>query len=293
MIRYEPGGSEQALRQRCPEPSDQGTRHRVQGTTTCLGWRSDTLEIIQRQIDLAADHGLLFWAFCWYYHAGPHGVESDSKHTGLCLFLQAPNRHRLRSCLLVANHDPYRLQRPEDWHRVARHWVPLFKEPEHLRLNGSPMVIVFNPRDVTADAVRIVNETPESVGLPKLAWVGCGTEWPEVFVASTHDHVNSGWMKGWQERPIERLYEFHQAAWKSRPGQPHIPCVSVGWDRRPWETAQKGSWYYTGNTPEKWKAHVRELIAWMANHPDQITPERYAVIYAWNGLGEGGYLVPT
>ena len=29
------------------------------------GWRDDSLEAMERQIDLAADHGLAFFAFCW------------------------------------------------------------------------------------------------------------------------------------------------------------------------------------------------------------------------------------
>ena len=30
------------------------------------GWRDDSPDIMKRQIDLAADHGLAFFAFCWY-----------------------------------------------------------------------------------------------------------------------------------------------------------------------------------------------------------------------------------
>lgn len=100
-------------------------------------------------------------------------------------------------------------------------------------------------------------------------------------------------MKGWQEYPIERLYQLHRESWAGSRELPRIPCVSVGWDPRPWENAQRGSWYYTGRTPEKFAAHLRELVSWMDTHPEQCTPERYAVVFAWNELGEGGWLVPT
>ena len=31
------------------------------------GWKDDTIEIMQKQIDYCADHGIAFWSFCWYY----------------------------------------------------------------------------------------------------------------------------------------------------------------------------------------------------------------------------------
>jgi hypothetical protein len=31
------------------------------------GWRDDTPAVMERQIDLAADHGIAFFAFCWYH----------------------------------------------------------------------------------------------------------------------------------------------------------------------------------------------------------------------------------
>jgi hypothetical protein len=34
------------------------------------GWKDDTVEIMQRQIDYCADHGIAFWSFCWYYPEG-------------------------------------------------------------------------------------------------------------------------------------------------------------------------------------------------------------------------------
>ncbi|MCX7819414.1 MAG: glycoside hydrolase family 99-like domain-containing protein [Kiritimatiellae bacterium] len=257
------------------------------------GWRSDTAAIMQRQIDLAADHGLSFWAFCWYFHPEPSAVAADPKHTGLRLYLAAPNRARMGFCLLVANHDSYQLRTLENWRSAAAHWVPLFREPGHVTLGGRPMVIVFNPSDALPEGLAAVEQAARAAGLPGVAWVGCAPRLPPVFAASTRYNVNGGWMKGWQEMPIERLYQLHRESWAGTPAQPHIPCVSVGWDRRPWETAAKGSWYYTGGMPDKFAAHLRELIAWMDAHPEQCTAERYAVVFAWNELGEGGWLVPT
>ena len=38
---------------------------------------------------------------------------------------------------------------------------------------------------------------------------------------------------------------------------------------------------------------MREAIRWMDEHPEQTTAERIVLVYAWNELGEGGYICPT
>jgi hypothetical protein len=43
------------------------------------GWRDDKLEIMERQIDLAADHGIAFFAFCWYWNMPTLSVGWDKR----------------------------------------------------------------------------------------------------------------------------------------------------------------------------------------------------------------------
>ncbi len=50
------------------------------------GWRADSLAIMERQIDLAADHGIAFFAFCWYWQDNGQAINKaaireDPKHT--------------------------------------------------------------------------------------------------------------------------------------------------------------------------------------------------------------------
>ncbi|NLN59074.1 MAG: hypothetical protein GX151_14415 [Gammaproteobacteria bacterium] len=46
-------------------------------------------------------------------------------------------------------------------------------------------------------------------------------------------------------------------------------------------------------TPEQFEEFLRSAIVWMDQNPEQTTRERLITLYAWNELGEGGYLVPT
>ncbi|HJW97340.1 MAG TPA: hypothetical protein VJ485_04225, partial [archaeon] len=71
------------------------------------GWHDDTVAIMEQQIDLAADHGISFFAFDWYWEddGGPiniPGIESEPINQGLQLYLQASNKNRLKFCLMIA-----------------------------------------------------------------------------------------------------------------------------------------------------------------------------------------------
>ena len=94
-----------------------------------MGRRDDRLEIVERQIDLAADHGFAFFAFCWYWHGTQKEVDADPKHTGLELFLKARNNRRMKFCLLVANHQGYLIGDAQNWKQAAEYWMPYLTHP--------------------------------------------------------------------------------------------------------------------------------------------------------------------
>jgi hypothetical protein len=108
-------------------------------------WRDDSLPVVEEQIACAADHGLSFFAFDWYWPEGPE--KETPLNTGLKLYLQAGNKPRLEFCLLVANHGGFRID-PADWDTVTDLWVRLFKEPTHVKVEGRPLLILFTAREL-------------------------------------------------------------------------------------------------------------------------------------------------
>lgn len=69
------------------------------GRTPVWGWREDTPGVLERQIDLAADHGLAFFAYCWYFKDS----KGQGARSGDDLSVQAAGRlERLR----VGQHEP-------------------------------------------------------------------------------------------------------------------------------------------------------------------------------------------
>ncbi len=94
------------------------------GGTPVWGWRDDTQELMERQIDLAADNGISYFSFCWYWkdNKGPINVpaiEEDSKHLPMQMFMKVKNNARMEFCLLVANHSGFEIVGEEAWKQAA------------------------------------------------------------------------------------------------------------------------------------------------------------------------------
>jgi len=262
------------------------------------GWRDDSLAIMERQIDLAADHGIAFFAICWYWNRDPHKVEQDPKHTGLQLFLKARNNHRLKFCLLVANHQGFLLQNADEWQKAAEGWLPYWKHPQHVTVGGKPLVIIFNPGNGDREGLARVQDLARQAGLPGVAVAGCGGGDPQRgFTCTTHYNIVPGYAAGSEAHKFSELVQAHQRAWRGSRELPYMPTLSVGWDKRPWEgdrgLGQTPGWYFTDRTPAQLAGGVESAIAWMNEHPEQTTAERIVLLYAWNEFGEGGYLAPT
>lgn len=262
------------------------------------GWRDDSLAIMERQIDLAADHGIAFFAICWYWNKDPQKIEQDPKHTGLNLFLKAKNNHRLKFCLLVANHAGFLFDGADDWAMAAEGWLPYFKHPQHVTVDGKPLVLIFNPRNGDKDGLARVQAIVRKAGLPGAAIAACGGGDAKLgFTHATHYNIVPGYAGTSEARKYAELVEAHQRAWRGSRDQPYMPTLSVGWDKRPWEgdrgLGQKPGWYFPDRTPAQLAAGLESAIAWMDQHPDQTVAERIVLLYAWNEFGEGGYLAPT
>jgi len=262
------------------------------------GWRDDTLEIMERQIDLAADHGIAFFAFCWYWNKDQEKLDKQFMHTGLQLYLKAKNNRRLKFCLLVANHQGFLFQGADEWGKAAEQWLPYFKHPQHVTVDGKPLVIIFNADNGDKGGFMEVQAAARKAGLPGVAIAGCSGGKPEIgFTHTTHYNIIPGYAAKPGARRYTELIEAHQRAWHGSREQPYMPTLSVGWDKRPWEgprgLGQVAGSYYPDRTPEQFVTALESAIEWMDRHPDQTTAERIVLLYAWNEFGEGGYLAPT
>jgi hypothetical protein len=277
------------------------------------GWKSDTVEIMQQQIDLCADHDIAFWAFDWYYPEGKN--KTTPLNNALELYLKAPNCRRLKFCLLVANHEGFRIG-PKDWDACCEKWIELFQKPTHLRLDDQPLLIFFSPDELKKafgsptevrkafDSLRTKAAKAGMTGVSIAACTGPGGQLDEFtksgYTLLTGYNYSMGWQNGSSAKPFQTLIDGNQQLFKQfaeKTPLPYAPVITVGWDRRPWEQGkqppEKMSVWYTDRTPKLVEDFIRVGVRWMDEHPNKTTRQRLMLLYAWNENGEGGYLTPT
>ena len=114
-------------------------------------------KVFQRKIEAAAVSGITHFIFDWYWYDGApflnHGLESG--------YLGAPNKDRIKFCLMWANHDWYNLmparllERPPqllypgaydaaEFARVTDYIVSrYFREPSYFRIDGAPYFSIY------------------------------------------------------------------------------------------------------------------------------------------------------
>lgn len=259
------------------------------------GWRDDKLEIMEKQIDIAAKNGIDFFSFCWYWRNDNSNIDTtkinkDPLHTSIELFKKSANKRRMKFSLLIANHQGSRIKTKKDWLDAVDFWTKhYFNDSQYLKIDGKPVITIF--------ASHSVNEFIPAIR----KYIKEHTPYKDLFILSNkyyNTDSNYDALSWYNIREIEPGYSEERnyktlmnntiKTWKATDTNICVaPCVMVNWDRRPWETTTKGL-YYTGRTPKLFREQLKAafLFTYQQHH-------RIIMIYAWNELGEGGYLIPT
>lgn len=269
------------------------------------GWRDDSLTIMERQIDLAADHGIDFFMFCWYWSNDKEGIakekiDNSSLHKCIDLYLRASNRERLKFGILIANHNGAEILGDENWTSPIKYLAKYLGHEQYIKIDNKPYLSIFNANGLDQQGREIMQQTAVNEKLGNLSIVACGSS-PNSKGNEYRSHYNAipvGDNEGEPEKDYTHLIEVTEKEWVVSK-QPYIPTVSVGWDPRPWDDMKSNGikngngWYYVNNTPEKFKGSLLRAAEWIEANPEATVKERMVMIYAWNEFGEGGYLVPN
>jgi hypothetical protein len=274
-----------------------------------LGWYHEgDPEVADWHIKWAVEHGITFFAYDWYWSQGARQLE-HALHDG---YFKARYRHLLKFCLLWANHNAPRTSSLEDCVAVTRYWIELyFRRPEHLTIDGKPVMIIFSPHrlteDLTSDGVKRAFEAMRAecqrAGLKGLHLVACVGDVGGARQAATegYDAVTAyNWpslgMTGGSGMyaPFEALLGGYRRHWEHLLGQSPIPLsplpICGGWDSRPWHG--DNNLVRFGRTPELFKRHLQDAEQLLETRNPKLGTRNLVLIEAWNEWGEGSYIEP-
>lgn len=258
------------------------------------GWRDDDIRIMERQIDLAAKNGIDFFVFCWYWKRDRNGNVSDAQvkalphHTSMKLFMQARNRHKMKFALLVCDHSGEVIEDQNSWNSLMEYLSrEYFCDSQYLRFDNKPYICFFQgSANAYLDGMRT---TAQACGIEDLIMASCNYHVPDSkFDVTTfyNETIETG--KTREARPYSELVSRTEYYWPYQPVN-SIPSCIVGWDKRPW-FEKEDFIYYNEKTPELFCQFLKDAVDYTYKRKPQYPA---IMIFAWNELGEGGYLVPT
>lgn len=114
-------------------------------------------QVMAKKIEAAADHGVDFFIFDWYYYDDGAYLERGVEQG----FMGAPNNARLKFCCMWANHDWINIHpcgrsfgrelmypgkvTPETFRRMARLLIErYFSHPSHFAVDGCPYFSIYD-----------------------------------------------------------------------------------------------------------------------------------------------------
>lgn len=279
------------------------------------GWITSSQRIMNEQINLAANSGLSFFSFCWYYN-GKNKYKNEPLNRSLGLYLKSPNNSKLKYSLLVANHSGFEIG-PDDWAMVTKEWVSQFKSNRYLTVDGKPIITFFSLGSLvnkfqTVDKVKeALNDFRQQAihsGLKGVSIaislspnekdinlaVACGFD-----VITGYNYHDAGLKSDKRVVPIEFMQKAEVAIWNQfshLSSLPYIPVTTLNWDPRPWANSNNNystAPYFKGFSNVSIYNSVLSCKSWIKNNSKNTVKERIGIIYAWNEYGEGAYLTPT
>jgi hypothetical protein len=259
-------------------------------------------EIRDRQAELAGSHGIEGFCYWHYWFNGIRLLERPFEEVLLS------GRPEFPFCLAWANESWSRrwlgdttdvLQAQaysaSDDRAHAQWLVRAFTDPRYMRVDGRPLLLVYNPGDLPVpDATTMVfREECVRHGLPDPFLVGISShyeaDWRRCgFDANLAFEPQLGLLPGLLEDGLGIDYARARQRMLSQPHDyPRIPCVVVSWDNTP----RRGTdgIVFLNATPDAFEAGLRDAVISVSNEPAE---RRLVFLNAWNEWAEGNHLEP-
>ncbi len=238
----------------------------------------------------------------------------------LDLYLSSNHRMDINYCLvLLAGGEgmkgDYHLGSKDEWPATSDYLVQRFSDANYQKVLGKrPLVYFFETenwmplwgsRDAVRGAWKLLADkcAAKGLGRPYVAGMvfdpGTGERLlDEQGLDAISAYANPGGNDS-KEQPYTALAAQNRWFWNAcaATGRHFIPTVNAGWDFRPeknhgFSYRNADADWFTPPTPAELAGHLQSAIDWVAKHGD-LCEANAVIVYAWNEINEGGWLVPT
>lgn len=281
---------------------------------------------VDREIVMAAEHAVDFFAILWYYPvpgAVPHEANAQRLNRGLDCFVRSPEAHRLGFIIEYCNHDLFAATTDQQWRACIDTWLAAWRHPSALQVGKRRVFKIHdaagfyrqNGSDLGRAEARLrqLREAARQAGLGELL-IGGGIMSrsaiaPKSTVARLFDFTST-YMSipptdiCDEDQPYRLLADEAREARARHASDPipWVPYLAAGWNPRPWTHAKADPnhrRFFTFPTRSEWTAELKSIRDDFEKYPQLGLPlpgggrQRVFTIYAWNEYGEGGIVAPT
>ena len=273
-----------------------------------VSWPAQTQATMDAEITAAVQAGLGFWAFDSYRPTDPETVA-------LTLYLSSTLRGQIKFCM-VGQLTNWNLDDGPPYAAGAARDVLMFTQAGYVTvLGGRPLYFLLDaagtPAQQTA-AITWLRAQAAAQGSPNpyVVWLSAANvaEYDNTAVAQAAGADAAGSnaspeLNG-SAQNYEQLVAAAESDWFARRtrAMPMIPTAMAGWDQRPAVATPEPYYqipsgvtitnYYEPGTPPAIAAHVANMLDFIEANPAQV-PANVGLIYAWNEVVEGGWIMPT
>lgn len=240
-----------------------------------------TEEIIKKEIEYASNYGIDYFAFCWYPHNS--GLDIARK-----LYLNI-KQNDVKWCLILGT-NPFKFN-DADW------LVNEFSKENYLKINGRPVIYLFNINEELLDIVNYIREKCFKV---KPYFVGLVWNYEQAKLANNQfslDAISQYCTPGQNNLAYEHLSKIEREKWSEYLRiNKVVPWVTTGWDKRPrfdnpvsWEDCKDFDIEYIKYpTKDELRYQMEKSLDFANTNESELI-----LIYAWNEFDEGGFICPT
>ena len=277
-----------------------------------------TPEVMTKDIDVAASHGVDFFAILWYPNKYAQNPIVEDVNKAVDWFAASPSAHKMKFMLEITNHHPFLVKTIEEWAEVAAMCAEKMKHPSYLKIDGRPVLKIHGGGAFIADLNHDVEEANRILARIREVITAAGIEEPIIAIGLTQavrvtdaqrlklldidlsmqyaDFPNLPYSD--TDYPYSDLLSASKKARLARVDDsvPFVPFIAVGWNPRPLKSKSPS---FAFPTREEWKASLEDMKADLDAYPRLGFPrkdgtyQKAFTIYAWNEYGEGGILSPS